>query len=185
MADVLNRNVFLVKEHVGMFKAANEYDVFDPHTGERIALCREPGLSGIGQTPFDIHITTPQGEPIVRVTRGWTWFRSKVAVLDEADQHIGSFQQKLLSVGGAFTVLGPNDEELCRLQGKWTGWDFRFTAGDTELAHVTKKWAGIGKELFTSADNYVLEISEEVPSDSRLRQLILAAVMSIDMVLKE
>ena len=107
------------------------------------------------------------------------------AVLDEADQHIGSFQQKLLSVGGAFTVLGPSDEELCRLQGKWTGWDFRFTAGDTELAHVTKKWAGIGKELFTSADNYILEISDDVPSDNRLRQLILAAVMSIDMVLKE
>ena len=58
-------------------------------------------------------------------------------------------------------------------------------AGDKELAHVSKKWAGIGKELFTSADNYVLQISDEVPPDSKLRQLILAAVMCIDMVLKE
>ena len=43
----------------------------------------------------------------------------------------------------------------------------------------------IGKELFTSADNYALEISDAVPADSAVRQLILAAVMCIDMVLKE
>ena len=58
-------------------------------------------------------------------------------------------------------------------------------AGDVEFAHVTKKWAGIGKELFTSADNYVLQISDAVPGDNVVRQLILAAVLCIDMVLKE
>jgi len=57
-----------------------------------------------------------------------------------------------------------------------------FEADGRELAHVTKKWAGSGKELFTSADNYVLQISDEVPPDSELRQLIVAAVMCIDMV---
>nr|NIT40515.1 RNAase [Gammaproteobacteria bacterium] len=69
--------------------------------------------------------------------------------------------------------------------GKWTGWDFKFMANGVEFAHVTKKWAGIGKEFFTSADNYVLKISESVPKDHVARQLILAAVMCIDMVLKE
>ena len=58
-------------------------------------------------------------------------------------------------------------------------------ADENELAHVTKKWSGIGKELFTSADNYVLEISDSVPTDNPMRQLILGAVMCIDMVLKE
>ena len=43
----------------------------------------------------------------------------------------------------------------------------------------------MGKELFTSADNYVLEISNTVPSGSGVRKLILAAVLCIDMVLKE
>ena len=41
------------------------------------------------------------------------------------------------------------------------------------------------REFFTSADNYVLEISDSVPPDDVIRQLILAAVMCIDMVLKE
>ena len=54
-----------------------------------------------------------------------------------------------------------------------------------QLARVTKKWAGLGKELLTTADNYVLDISDAVPPGSPTRKLILAAVMCIDMVLKE
>ena len=50
---------------------------------------------------------------------------------------------------------------------------------------MTKKWAGLGKELFTSADNYILQISPQVPPGDTVRKLILAAVMCIDMVLKE
>ena len=78
------------------------------------------------------------------------------------------------------------EKVICALKGKWTGWDFRFMAqDDVELAHVTKKWAGLGKELFTSADNYVLEIKDSVAQDDPVRMLIMAAVMCIDMVLKE
>ncbi len=39
--------------------------------------------------------------------------------------------------------------------------------------------------MFTSADNYVLQISDDVPPDNPIRELIIAAVMCIDMVLKE
>ncbi len=55
----------------------------------------------------------------------------------------------------------------------------------TSIFVSTKKWAGLGKEMFTSADNYVLEIADSVPLDDTIRKLILAAVMCIDMVLKE
>ncbi len=195
MPEVLSRNVYLVKEHVGLFKAANNYDIYDPETGEMIMECREEKLGIFTKllrfsdykrmTPFDIQIRTPDGQQVVRVKRGVSLFLSKVQVLDENDQVIGGFKQKLFAIGGAFNVLDPSDNVICQLKGKWTGWDFRFLAGENELAHVTKKWAGIGKELFTSADNYVLEISEAVPADNVARQLILAAVMCIDMVLKE
>lgn len=157
--------------------------------------CREDRLGPITKllrftdykrmTPFDIQVRTPDGGQIVRITRGISVFLSKVSVLDENDLLIGGFQQKFFSVGGVFSVLDAEDNPICQLKGKWTGWDFKFMAGETELAHVSKKWAGIGKEMFTSADNYVLEISEDVPADSAARLLILAAVMCIDMVLKE
>jgi uncharacterized protein YxjI len=195
MHPVLNKNVFLVKEHVGFFKASSNYDVFDPQSGQEILHCREPNLGFFTKmfrfsdyktaTPFDIHVTTPGGEPVLRVTRGISLLLSKVAVLDEEDERVGGFKQKLFSIGGAFRILGPDDQPLCELKGKWTGWDFSFVHDGVQLARVTKKWTGWGKELFTSADNYVLEISDDVPPDNPLRMLIVGSVFCIDMVLKE
>ena len=195
MTDALDRNLFFVREHVGMFKAANNYDICDPQSGEVILHCREPHLGPITRllrfseykrmTPFDVRITTPQGEPVLRVTRGVSIFLSKVEVRDGAKRPIGGFKQKLFSIGGKFELEDPNGHPMCMLTGTWTGWNFRFTIDDVLLASVTKEWAGIGKELFTSADNYVLEISDEVPAGDPLRQLILASVLCIDMVLKE
>jgi uncharacterized protein YxjI len=195
MHELLSRNLYLVKEHVGMFKAANNYDIYDPETGSIIMECREPKLGGVTKllrftdykrfTPFDIRLTDTSGRSILRITRGVSLFLSRVKVFDADDLEIGGFKQKLFSLGGAFDVLDQDDRVLCSLKGKWTGWEFKFLAGDTEFARVTKKWAGAGKELFTSADNYVLEISKNVAPASRVRVLIMAAVMCIDMVLKE
>ncbi len=195
MHPILNKNRFLVKEHVGIFKAANNFDIYDPATGQIMMECRENKLGFFTRllrftdykrmTPFDIEIKAHDGKLLVRVKRGVSFFLSKVEVLDENERMVGGFKQKLFSIGGAFDVLDTNANPLCSLKGKWTGWDFRFIKDGLELAHVTKKWAGLGKELFTSADNYVLNISASVPHDSPLRQLILAAVMCIDLVLKE
>ena len=195
MHEVLNRNLFVVKEHVGMFKAANNYDVHDPEGGEILIECREENLGIFTKifrftdykrmTPFDVQLRTPQGAPVLRIQRGISIFLSKVVVRDESGRELGTFKQKFFSIGGAFDIIDRNEQVVCSLKGKWTGWNFRFVHGDHELAHVSKKWSGLGKELFTTADNYVLEISEAVAKDSPVRQLIVAAVMTIDMVLKE
>ena len=195
MHPVLNRNLFLVKEQVGMFRAASNYDIFDPETGELILHCREDKLGLFTKvmrfteykqiSPFDVEIRTPSGEPVLRVKRGFAFILSKVDVLDESNVRLGGFQQKFFSIGGAFSVLGASGNKLCDLKGSWTGWEFKFVTGGNVIASVSKKWAGVGKELFTSADNYVLQISDEVPAENPVRQLILAAVMCIDFVLKE
>ena len=195
MHEALNRNLFVVREHVGLFKAANNYDVYDPESHAILMQCREENLGWITKTlrftplkrttPFDIRIRTPDGDPVVRVSRGVCLLRSRVTVRNQADEAIGGFEQKLFAAGGRFDVLDRDAQPVCSIKGKWTGWDFRFIRDDTELAHVTKKWAGLGKELFTSADNYVLSISDAVPPADPVRQLILAAVMCIDMVLAE
>lgn len=195
MNPILNQNLFLVKEHVGMFKAANNYDIYDPETNQIIMNCRENNLGFFTKvfrftdykrmTPFDVEITTASGEKLITVRRGVAVFRSTVEVLDEKDRLVGTFKQKFFSFGGKFEILDKNERPCATLQGKWTGWDFKFSHENKQLAQVSKKWAGMGKELFTSADNYVLQIEEHVAADSPLRQLILGAVMCIDMVLKE
>jgi uncharacterized protein YxjI len=195
MHPVLNQNVYLVKEHVGLFKAASNYDIFDPQSGTQLMQCREERLGIFTKllrftdykrmTPFNVQVRTTQGEPVLSVRRGISIFLSNVEVLDEQEGRVGGFKQKFFSLGGAFSVLDNHDQVVCQLKGKWTGWEFRFLAGENELALVTKKWAGLGKEFFTSADNYVLQISDQVPPNHAVRQLILGAVMCIDLVLKE
>jgi uncharacterized protein YxjI len=192
----LNKNLFFVKEHVKVFKAANSFDILDPDSKQVILNCREENLGFFTKlfrftdykrmTPFNMEIKTPEGQPVLTVRRGVSLFLSEVEVLDERNQLIGKFKQKFFSIGGKFEVLDASERPLCMLKGRWTSWDFKFVANDgKEFATVTKKWSGLGKELFTSADNYVLQISSEVPADHPLRLLILAAVMCIDLVLKE
>ena len=195
MNKILSRNLYFVKEHVGMFKAASNYDILDPESQQTILWCREENLGFFTKmlrftdykrmTPFHVNIRTPEGEKILSVKRGISIFLSKVEVFDENDQLVGMFKQQFFSLGGRFNVLDPDGHIVCTLKGKWTSWDFRFEKDGVELAHVSKKWAGFGKELFTSADNYMLLINESVKPDHPVRILILAAVMCIDMVLQE
>jgi len=195
MNSIVNKNLFFIKEHTGIFKAANNYDILDPQSQELLMACREEKLGFFTKmlrftdykrmTPFEVEIKTASGEKVLTVKRGVSIFISTVEVFDDKDQLIGRFKQQFFSIGGKFNVLSPNDEIMCKLKGKWTSWDFKFMKDETELAHVSKEWAGLGKELFTSADNYMLSIDQNVPNDHPIRLLILAAVMCIDMVLKE
>jgi uncharacterized protein YxjI len=188
-------STFLVKEHVGLFRAANNFDIYDPATGALLMTCREPSLGIFTKllrftdykrmTPFALEIRTASGELLVTVSRGVSILMSTVRVEDGAGRLLGSFKQKWFSIGGSFDVRDAQERVVCSLTGKWTGWEFRFVRGDRELARVTKKWAGLGRELFTSADNYVLEVAPWVAANDPVRQLILASVLCIDMVLKE
>lgn len=195
MHSILKQNLLFIKEHVGMFKAANNFDIFNPETKELVMTCREDKLGFFTKlfrftdykrmTPFHVEIKTPDGAPVLSVKRGVSFFLSKVDVLDENNFLVGRFKQKFFTIGGKFDVLDSQDNVICTLKGKWTSWDFRFMQGDSEMAHVSKKWAGIGRELFTTADNYMLSINDTVKKDDNARILIVAAVMCIDMVLKE
>ena len=195
MNSLLNNNLYFVKEHIGILKASNNYDIYNPNTHEVIMYCREENLGIFTKlfrfsdfkrmTPFNIVIKTQDGKPVLTVKRGISIFLSTVEVFDENNVLTGKFQQKFFSIGGKFDVLDANNNVLCTLKGKWTSWDFKFVKDNVEFAHVSKKWSGLGKELFTSDDNYMLEIDKNVPENHPMRILIMAAVMCIDMVLKE
>lgn len=195
MNAILKHNLFFIKEHIGMFKAANNFDILDPDTHQLLMVCREDNLGFLTKmfrfseykrmTPFNIEVRTATGEKVISIRRGVSLFLSTVEVLDERNSLIGKFQQRFFSIGGRFDVLDPTGNVMCTLKGKWTSWDFKFEQAGVQLAAVSKKWAGIGKELFTTADNYMLSINDTVAKDDPVRMMILAAVLCIDMVLKE
>jgi uncharacterized protein YxjI len=110
---------------------------------------------------------------------------SPVSVYDEKGNELGKLVRKFRLGGAKLEITDQNNNNLCTLKGNLLGWDFKISKDDTELASISKKWAGIGKELFTSADNYILAINDNVDKESALRPLILSAVLCIDFLLKE
>ena len=44
MNPILNRSMFFVKEHVGMFKASKNFDILDPESKAIILICREENM---------------------------------------------------------------------------------------------------------------------------------------------
>ena len=104
MNSILKKNLFFIKEHVGIFKAANNFDIFDPETNELLLNCRENSLGFFTKmlrfseykrmTPFCLEVTTASGAKVLTVKRGVSIFLSTVEVLDENDMVVGRFKQK-------------------------------------------------------------------------------------------
>lgn len=200
MHSILARNLYFIKEHVGFLKAANNYDVLDPESQDLLMECREENLKGFAKllrftkyktmTPFDFAIKRPNGEKVMRIKRAGSWWGTKaIEIFDENEQLVGSLKRKMWSFRGRFLVLNPKGEEVCVVNGKIFKWEFKFLSDNSknanEYATISKKWAGLGKELFTTADNYMLSINQSLPTDAPIRMLILGAVMSIDMIFAE
>lgn len=63
-------------------------------------------------------------------------------------------------------------------------WDFRVQdLSGTEIARITKTWAGWAKERFTNADNYVVQMHRQL--EEPLRSLVIAAALALDLALKQ
>jgi uncharacterized protein YxjI len=197
MSALLDRSTLFVREHVGMFKAANAYDLLDPRTTEVVGRVQERVGGAFRRllkftswkTKMSFHIEfhdlTAGDAVVLVVSRPFTWFRSVVTVADGAGRILGTFRQKLLAWGPKMFVLAPDGRQLAELKGDWKGWNYTFTdASDRVLGTVTKKWAGVGRELFTSADNYMIDVAPEC-TDPALRALLFAAPITADMVYKE
>lgn len=189
---------FIVKEHVGMLKLADTFDLFDARTQAKVGLAREtPGglihflrfLVNKHFLPNQVTVRQGNGEtgPVLfTIDKPVTFFRSKVIVHDATGHALGYFKSKVFSLGGGFWVYDMQDRQIAEIKGDWKGWNFQFlnTQG-AEIGVVTKKWGGIAKELFTSADTYAVSISEAAGDDPAVRILLLAAALAIDIVFKE
>lgn len=197
---MLQLNQFFIKEHVGLFKLSNAYDIIDPSNGVKVGLAQEkPGalilflrfLINKQMLPTKIEIIeNPDehgvGKNIVTIKRGLTFIRSKVRVFIEGDKEIGYLKSKLFSLGGGFWIYDSFDKKLAEVKGDWKGWNFKLLdVTGKEIGTVTKKWGGLGKEMFTSADNYMIAISDSSQHDMGAKALLLAAGIAIDTVYKE
>jgi uncharacterized protein YxjI len=192
---LLNQTTYFIKERVAFAKLTDTYDILNPQTQETMGIAKEePSVwakwlqlvvnKQLLPTTLNIYEREDQ-PPVISIHRPATFFRSKVKVTDGNGQSLGYFKSKLFSLGGGFFVFDARDQQVAEVKGDWKGWNFKFLGqGGREIGTVTKKWAGIGKELFTSADNYIIALND-AGGDSNAAALLLAAGLAIDIVYKE
>lgn len=192
---MLDRDTYVVKERVGFMKLASTYDLLDANSGAPIGVAKEepPGIVKYLRLamnnkwlPTVVNVYEREGDPpVLSIHRGVALLRPKVHVT-AGGQQLGYFRAKALSIGPSFRIFDMQDREIGSVKGDWKGWNFQLLgAGGEELGRVTKKWAGLGKELFTTADTYVINLAPAAAGRRDVAQLLLAAGLAIDTVFKE
>jgi uncharacterized protein YxjI len=191
--DFFDRNVFFIDEKVAVLKFTNSYKIFDEE-GNQIGNVRQkmPGwhkllslFLGKAALPMRLEISDMSEKTLVSLERGWCFFMSKISILDEKGANIAKIHQKFKLLKAEFKILGAFDAEIGKILGDWKAWNFTITDNmGTEMGVITKKWAGVAKELFTTADKYVVSVKPEL-TDVVKRKAIIASAIVIDMILKE
>ena len=195
---MLNRKTYFIREHTGVLKLANTYDILDPETQDQIGVAKEkPGalmhvlrfIWDKEKLPTMVYVyegSDPNDEQklLFSIKREFSLFLPKVSVRDAAGTEVGSFKSKVFGIGISFRVLDARGEDVASVKGDWKGWNFSFLDGsDNEIGTITKKWSGVGKEMFTSADNYFIALNDE--PDPAVATLLLAAGLAVDTVYME
>jgi uncharacterized protein YxjI len=186
--------VLVVNQKAKLIEVNNEYAIYDAN-GRQLGSVRQVGQSAFKKlvrilSSYDqfmthkLQIVDMAGTVLLAVTRPAKIFRSKVIVNDGTGREVGRvLQQNMvgkirfgLEAGGA-TVGSINAEN-------WRAWNFSIRDDtDAEVARITKTWEGLAKTMFTTADNYVVQIHR--PLEEPLRSLVVAAALSVDTALKQ
>ncbi|MGL4632049.1 MAG: LURP-one-related/scramblase family protein [Leadbetterella sp.] len=186
-------NEFFIDEKVNMFKFENEYKVFDEFGLQKGSIKQKITagqkflrlIISKAVQPFKLEITDADSIPLATITRGWTFWMSKIAVTDESGNQIGSIQQKFQFLKPKFIIQDGNGNQIAEIKGDWKAWNFTITdPSGGQIGVISKKWAGAMKEIFTSADKYNVSILPAVLEDQN-KIVIVSAAITIDMVLKE
>ena len=191
---ILTEPILVVNQKAKLIELSNQYTVFDQH-GSSIAAVNQVGQSTVRKvirlvSSLDqflttrLDITDSDGRVILRLTRPGKIVKSTVIVSDGDDVEIGRIVQQN-AIGKINFALESGGQRLGTIKAEnWRAWNFSITdAADREIARVTKTWEGLAKTMFTTADNYVLQISERAPEP--LNSLVVASALSIDTALKQ
>ncbi len=186
-------NSYFIDEKVNMLKFENEYKVFNDH-GVQIGSVKQK-LDGGGKIlrlllnksmlPFHLDIKDANDQIQASISRGWTFWMSKIAIKNAEGVQIGTVAQKWAFMKPTFKIYNNQEVQIAEINGDWKAWNFNmFDANKNQIGTISKKWAGVAKELFTTADKYNVNLTSEMaqPQD---KIAIIASAITIDMVLKE
>ncbi len=191
---LMTEPVLVVNQKAKLIELNNEYAVYDQH-GNQIGAVRQVGQNVMKKavrllTSYDqflthkLQVVDMGGNVLLALTRPAKFVKSRVIIEDGAGRPVGEIVQqnafgkiRFAMESGGVTYGSINAEN-------WRAWNFNLQdAQGNEIARITKTWEGLAKTMFTTADNYVVQIHR--PLDEPLRSLVVASALSVDTALKQ
>lgn len=186
-------NSYFIDEKVNFLKFENAYNVYNDK-GENIGAIKQSLSAGQkvlrlllnkAMLPFMLEIYNSQNQLESSISRGWTFFMSKITIADAHGNKIGTIQQKFKFFKPTFKIFNPSEVQVAEITGDWKAWNFVIKdSTGLQIGTITKKWAGAMQEIFTTADKYNVSIDPKF-ADRGSKIAVISAAITIDMVLKE
>lgn len=193
---IFTERVLVVNQKAKLLELTNEYAVYDA-AGTQIGGVRQVGQSTARKvlrafTSIDQYLKTKlavvgmDGQVLLELTRPPKVFKSTVVVERPGSGEVGRIVQQNMVGKINFSLEGPGGgSALGAIKAEnWRAWNFRIEdSSGAEVARITKTWEGMAKTMFTTADNYVVQLHGELPDP--LHTLVVAAALSVDTALKQ
>ena len=191
---IFTEPILVVNQKAKLIELNNQYSVFDQN-GRKIAAVNQVGQTAakkmvrmvLAVDQFLTHkleIVDAEGRVVLRLTRPGKVVKSTVIVGDANDQEIGRIVQDNVFGKIHFSLQAGGHTYGSIRAENWRAWNFRVEDHNgVEVARITKTFEGIATTLFTTADNYVVQIHTQIPQP--LNSLVVAAALSVDTALKQ
>ncbi len=189
---MLAEPVLVVNQKLKLVELRNEYRVYDQH-GRPVGSVQQARQSPLAfllrlfsdldvALPITLHFVNASGR--VELVLHKPWFRRVCSVRHPGGAELGTIAKQIRLGKARFRLADPGGRPLGEVRAQnWRAKDFAVVdAGGQEVARVTKKWAGL-RELFTDADNYVVEVSAALGDP--LRSLAVASCLAVDVIMKQ
>jgi len=186
--------VLVVNQKTKLIEMTNEYVVFDQN-GDRLGGVVEVGQSELKKvvrllTSYDKYLThrlelrDAHGTVVLRLTRPAKVLKSRIVVEYPNGQLLGEIIQENV-IGKIRFSFVVNGHLLGGIQAEnWRAWNFKVhDHTGQEIARITKTWEGFARTVFTTADNYVVQIHRQLPDP--LASMVVASALTVDTALKQ
>lgn len=183
------KQVFEIAEIIG-FETRNKYRVCDEGGRDLMyAAEQQKGFLGILMRQFfghwrsfDIHFFDMNRQQVMTGTHPFRWFFQCLEVRTRDGRFIGKIERRWGIFNKKFDVHDAMGRIVLEVSSPfWRIWTFPFKRGPNERARVSKKWSGLGYELFTDRDTFLVEFLDRNLMMEE-RSLILAAAIYIDLM---
>ena len=191
---IFGEPILVVNQKAKLIEVNNEYAIYDKD-GRQLGAVRQVGqnmakkvlrvLGSVDQfLTHKLQVVDMQGNVLMQVTRPAKFMKSRVIIQDGLGNDIGEVAQENV-FGKIRFSYNANGRRIGGIQAEnWRAWNFSLLdAADNEVARITKTFEGVAKTLFTTADNYVLQVHK--PLEEPLRSLVVASALTVDTALKQ